>query len=256
MLLREAMASFLAAPILLSSLLFTASIANAMPADWSQVLRAPCHRTPFVRTSSSALALAVPFSPHVTGASYLAISATVTYLGLAAALDAPGGSMAVDKSCFEVRQSQVKGGGLGLFTTVDMKEGTKLGTYPGVVRSAASYMKKFRRYPNTCTYAWRFKDSLGYIDPTDSFGRIQNFCQGGSSDTVGSVFLHENLLGRGVPTLLARINEPPSARGNRGCNVITREDLKERTVPFFLSRDVVAGEELFLDYGGVAIVRR
>lgn len=253
--------------VLVSAILAASAAPASMPSDAERTPRRAMMRAPRCynrrdtsvpnapRGGGGVLALAVPppISPHVSGASYLAVSAAATYLGLAAALDSPGGSLSVDPSCFEMRQSRVKGAGMGLFAAVDMEEGTELGTYPGVVKSASSYMKKFRRYPNTCVYAWRFGDSLGYIDPTDSLGRIQNFCRGGNDDIMGSVFLHENLLSfRGVPTLLARINEPPASIGGKrkgACNVITREDLKKRTVPFFLSRDVIAGEELFLDYG-------
>lgn len=215
----------------------------------------PRAHSPLSRSNGCCAALAVlpPSSPvHISGsAAYLLGSAAATYLGLAAVFDRPGGSLALRPSCFEVKQSGVSGAGLGLFAALDMDEGTELGTYPGVVRTAATYMKKFRQYPDTCTYAWRFADSLAYIDPTDSVGQMQNNCKGGSNDVPGSAFLHENLLGgAGVPTFLARINEPAAKMGGKKrCNVITFEDVQRRTVAFSLGRDVIAGEELFLDYG-------
>lgn len=86
------------------------------------------------------------------------------------------------------------------------------------------------------------------IDPTDDRGDIQNFCIGGSSEVplsnviFGTIFQFWR-----VSTSLARINEPPIGAG--GCNVFAREDLNKREVVFELCRDVVAGEELFMDYG-------
>jgi SET domain-containing protein len=40
-----------------------------------------------------------------------------------------------------------------------------------------------------------------------------------------------------------------SQKGGGGCNVMATEDLAKREVIFELSRDVVKGEELFMDYG-------
>ena len=72
-------------------------------------------------------------------------------------------------------------------------------------------------------------------------------CLGGTPDFPLSYFLHEKILRRGVPTLLARINEPPLGGG--GCNICSSENLETREVTFALSRDVYEGEELFMDYG-------
>ena len=47
-----------------------------------------------------------------------------------------------------------------------------------------------------------------------------------------------------VPTLLSLINEPPMGAD---VNVDTEETGLDMT--FFLNRDVVAGEELYIDYG-------
>ena len=49
-----------------------------------------------------------------------------------------------------------------------------------------------------------------------------------------------------IPTTLCRINEPPRGKDT---NVVTEEDTTGRSVLFRLERDVVAGEELYIDYG-------
>ena len=101
-------------------------------------------------------------------------------------------------------------------------------------------------YPKAIGYSWRFTDSNYVIDPTDEFGDIQNVCLGGS-DALSNVAFKTILSFMRVSTELTRINEPPVGFG--GCNVSARENLDKREVVFTLCRDVVAGEELFLDYG-------
>jgi hypothetical protein len=171
----------------------------------------------------------------------------MTYLGLVAYCDRPRGKLSIDNSFIEERQSQVEGGGLGLYAATSMSEGTVLGTYPGVLRPAAKFLNKYENVPNTATYTWRLTDNRELIDPTDRNGELQNICLGGTPDFPLSYFLHEKILRRGVPTLLARINEPPLGGG--GCNICSSENLETREVTFALSRDVYEGEELFMDYG-------
>ena len=145
-----------------------------------------------------------------------------------------------------VAKSQVVNGGLGLYTKTAFPKGTILGTYPGVVRPLAQNMAKLKEYPACETYVWRFGDSQMIIDPTNEEGKLENECMGGSTIPL-SKFLFQNILKDWtVPTTLARINEPP--RGY-DCNVETEEDIESRRVVFQLSRDVGAGEELFMDYG-------
>ncbi len=97
-------------------------------------------------------------------------------------------------------------------------------------------------------YSWRFTDNQFVLDPTNEKGEIQPYCYGGSDEVPFS-----NLFFRSIfsvwrkDTALARINEPPVGIG--GCNVRSREDLEKREILFELCRDVVGGEELFMDYG-------
>lgn len=176
-----------------------------------------------------------------------ATTGAVTYIGLIAYFDRPRGRLDIDESAIETRQSKVDGAGIGLFATKSLPEGTLLGTYPGVLRPAQKYMAQYGGKPSAGEYSWRFTDNAQFIDPIDSEGQLQNRCCGGTADFFLSYFLHEKVLRWSVPTLLARINEPPI--GGTGCNVRSEENLNTREVAFELSRDVVEGEELFMDYG-------
>jgi hypothetical protein len=175
-------------------------------------------------------------------------SATISYIGLVAYFDRPRGRLDVDPSYLQVRDSQVPGAGLGLYTTQSMTKGTVLGTYPGVVVPLQANMEKFRQNPQCETYIWRFTDNERVVDPTNmQTGNLEDFCGGGTLHTPGSTLLFQTLFRAwNVPTTLARINEPPIGMD---CNVDSEQDLSKRHVTFFLSRDVVQGEELFMDYG-------
>jgi hypothetical protein len=83
---------------------------------------------------------------------------------------------------------------------------------------------------------------LGYLD---------DYCAGGNSFYPGSKWFWQqsivlSILWSNRPTTLCRINEPPKGYD---VNVITIEDCQQRTVTFVLERDVMAGEELYIDYG-------
>lgn len=101
-------------------------------------------------------------------------------------------------------------------------------------------------YPQAVGYSWRFTDSKYVLDPTDGEGNIDMYCYGGG-DALSNVVFKTILSFMRVGTELTRINEPPIGAG--GCNVSARENLESREVVFTLCRDVLAGEELFLDYG-------
>jgi len=150
--------------------------------------------------------------------------------------------------------STVPNAGLGLFAARSLPKGTILGTYPGIMAPLAQHAaSKLPNYPQCEGYIWRFSDNQYVIDPTNAVGVLEDICIGGNPGQFGSIplftILHQipvlsNTLA--VKTALCRINEPP--RG-RDVNVVTDEDLQRRTVTFSLERDVVAGEEFFIDYG-------
>ena len=180
-------------------------------------------------------------------------SATLTYLSLLLAHDRPRGRMCLPDpgNALAVRPSLVPGGGLGLYAAGrrPLPRGTVLGTYPGVLRPAgAFYGGKCRRFPNALSYSWRFTDDAYVIDPTDDGGELRDTCVGGGSGAPLSTLLFSTLFRfGGTSTALCRINEPPIGAG--GCSVSAREDLDRREVTFSLVRDVVPGQELYLDYG-------
>ena len=178
-------------------------------------------------------------------------SAALTYLSLIAYFDRPRGSLTISDadSTLRVRPSRVPNAGLGLFTNRSLSRGTILGTYPGVLRPANTfYDGKGRNFPQSIGYSWRFTDNKYVIDPTDSYGDIQDVCLGGSSEVPLSNAIFSSFLQTWrVSTALCRINEPPIGVG--GCNVSARENLETREVVFEVIQDVVAGQELYLDYG-------
>jgi hypothetical protein len=178
-------------------------------------------------------------------------SATLTYLSLLFAYDRPRGRIYLPgfENSLVVKPSQVPNGGLGLHANRYMAGGTILGTYPGVLRPARSfYDGKCVRFPNAVSYSWRFTDDAYVIDPTDDMGEMRDVCLGGGSGAPLSTLLFSTLFRfGGTSTALCRINEPPIGAG--GCSVSAREDLDRREVTFSLVRDVVPGQELYLDYG-------
>ncbi|KAL7563016.1 hypothetical protein ACA910_013537 [Epithemia clementina (nom. ined.)] len=197
---------------------------------------------------------AAPVVPASTLWTLRATSAFLSYVGIVAFVDRPrGGKFQVNpETDIIVQPSSVPGAGLGLFCQRDLPQGTILGTYPGVLLPITDRnLVKLQRHPQCEAYIWRFSDSLYVLDPTNAVGELDPTCSGGSYAIPGSNFLFSTplfrlLFGGGVPTTLCRINEPPP-----GCdvNVITDEDLDSRTITFVLERDVMMGEELFIDYG-------
>lgn len=204
---------------------------------------------------ATAPSMMAPTSTSLTTASFLddsaalwglqITSAVASYVGLVTFLDRPRGTLNLSEDQYEIKPSQVEGAGLGFFVTENLPKGTVLGTYPGVLLPLSQNLGKLQQYPQCESYVWRFTDSKFIIDPTNERGEITFECTGGNPSVPFSLEICK-LLAQPVSTALSRINEPP-----RGfdVNVVTEEDLKERTVSFLLERDVYAGEELFLDYG-------
>lgn len=178
-----------------------------------------------------------------------AASAACSFIGLVAFVDRPQGKLntVLGGGGVEIRPSNVKGAGMGLFCTNVLRKDTVLGTYPGVVLPLAQNLDKLRQYPACEGYIWRFSDNKFVIDPTNAHGVLEPVCRGGNPSLPGSTLLFQTLLSwMTVPTTLCRINEPPLGQD---VNVVTQEDLAARCVTFTLERDVFPGEELFIDYG-------
>ena len=175
-----------------------------------------------------------------------ATSALTSYFGLVGYLDRPQGKL-MDKAdaCLDVKQSTVPNAGLGLFAKVSLPKDTVLGTYPGRVIPLRQNLDKLAKYPQCEAYVWRFSDNQYVIDPTNTHGILDDMCRGGNPSMPLSVQWHE-ILNLQTPTTLCRINEPPLGKD---VNVVIEEDCDNRRVVLALERDVLAGEEFFLDYG-------
>lgn len=176
------------------------------------------------------------------------VSTVVSYVGFIGYFDRPRGELAVSpETQVEIKPSTVSGAGLGLFARVNLPQGTILGQYPGVVIPLSQNLDKLAAYPECEAYIWRFSDNAFVIDPTNAQGQIETSCTGGRVGGLpASQWLFQNVFRMSVPTALCRINEPPKGKD---VNVVTDENLEDRTVVFSLERDVLAGEEFFIDYG-------
>lgn len=180
-----------------------------------------------------------------------ALSAVASYVGFIGYFDRPRGPLAVSPDAqVQIQTSTVPDAGLGLFARVNLPKGTVLGQYPGVVIPLSQNLAKLREHPACEAYIWRFSDNAFVIDPTNAEGKVDETCTGGRIGLPGSQWLFDNVFDNvfdmSVPTALCRINEPPLGFD---VNVVTDEDLQNRSVLFTLERDVAAGEEFFIDYG-------
>ncbi|OEU09837.1 hypothetical protein FRACYDRAFT_194758 [Fragilariopsis cylindrus CCMP1102] len=197
------------------------------------------------------------------------LSGVVTYFGFVISTDRPRGKLELplleptttttdsnskSNDNYYLRVGPSKTAGLGLFVTQSLPKGTILGSYPGVViplqqHSESNKVKTL--FPECTEYIWRFTDNQYIIDPTNhQTGELDDYCAGGNPSQLFSCLLFNNILPPlsiySCSTALCRINEPSKGYD---VNVITEEDLINRKVIFTLERDVIAGEELYIDYG-------
>jgi hypothetical protein len=162
-------------------------------------------------------------------------------------LDRPrGGLSPACKSLLDIRPSPLHG--RGVFATQVIRRDTILGEYPGRRRSPQDMALKAYSAPQCKSYVWNLIPEQGrsstsngndqvFLDPTDESGHPSAFPRPGP-------------LWFPLDVTLSFINEPP--RGYPlGCNVDVLEDLNALTVYFKASRDIMPGEELFVDYGRI-----
>ena len=133
-----------------------------------------------------------------------------------------------------VGPSSVPGAGRGVFAGADLPYGTILGGYPGRLLSPLQYEQKRLVVPACSSYCWVLDDQRA-LDPTDERGVL--------IEPLPRLALAGLALGE-VPTTLALINEP-----SLGMDVNVATDQQGSALLFQTARDVVSGEELFLDYG-------
>ena len=215
------------------------------------LLSRPTYSFPYLDASQQLLPI-LDFNGSIYGniVPYQVLAVIASYVGCISYFDRPRGDISplCDK-ILEKKTSNISNAGLGLFATSKIPKDTIIGTYPGVVRPLERYVnEKLQPYPHSAQYIWRFSDNRMVIDPTDQIGLLNDFCMGGTSDWFGSYLIFQTLLKDlfKKDTMLARVNEPPPMSD---CNIYVVEDVKQRKVTFLTSRDIVSGEELFLDYG-------
>ena len=187
----------------------------------------------------------------------------------------PSGGLAVDEDSDVVaKPSTIPNAGLGLFAARDLEAGTVLGTYPGRVWSAATWLRfkglepgdllldtaeraklQEERQRRAEVFTWK----LGKEIDSDDGDNAADPGATSASQAYTATFVLDPTDSGGqlldnvpwvlntfatVPTLLCRINEP----GPGGdVNVVAEET--DDSVRFLLERAVRAGEELFIDYG-------
>ncbi|KAL4430122.1 hypothetical protein ABPG77_004904 [Micractinium sp. CCAP 211/92] len=136
------------------------------------------------------------------------------------------------KELIEVAPSRVAG--KGVFATVTIPAGTVIGCYPGRPRTPAEMVAKCAVAPGARDYAFKTRDGR-LLDPTDAAGQLS------ASPAPGLPWLP-------IDFSLAYINEPPKGAG--GTNVTVEDDPSDPAgLLCVTARDIVAGEELFMDYG-------
>lgn len=143
----------------------------------------------------------------------------------------------------EVRPSLVAGAGRGCFAMVDIPAVTVLGTYPGRLRSAHDYALKLSQVgPHVAQYCWTIGDLA--VDPTDERGILLENPGVPMFESAPAVLNRGILAPLAKPTTLALINEPGA-----GGDVNTQVEVVGDQVYFITERLVMAGEEIYIDYG-------
>jgi hypothetical protein len=139
----------------------------------------------------------------------------------------------VRKDLIEVRESAIAG--LGVYAIADIPAGTIIGAYCGRLRSPAQMVAKCVAAPTAKNYC--FKNGAGLVlDPTDESGEPSKWPQPGPPWPVP------------VDPTLCRVNEPLQASG--GPSVSVEDDPGDPGgLVFVTAREIVAGEEVFVDYG-------
>eukprot|EP00976_Prorocentrum_cordatum_P026929 546900-Prorocentrum_minimum.AAC.2 len=156
----------------------------------------------------------------------------------------------------EVRVKDSNTHGFGVFAKEDIPQGTVLGSYPGRLRTPDEMVEKAYRSPGAKDYCW-LNDKGNYLDPTDADGNVSTL------PGPGSFWCFP------VDVTLTRVNEPPTGQASinvvrvvariiRNINVHSKnahstsetEDTEGgHGIQYVACRDIMAGEELFIDYG-------
>ena len=134
-----------------------------------------------------------------------------------------------------VKTSQVPGAGRGVFARQAIPVSTVLGEYPGRPRSDIEMAAKCMFAPLARQYC--FLSSTVLLDPTDDTGVPSK------RPSPGLWWPFE------VDITLSLVNEPPKG-ASLGTNVCVEDDPNDPDGLIFVTdREIMAGEELFIDYG-------
>jgi hypothetical protein len=140
-----------------------------------------------------------------------------------------------------VRPSSVPGAGEGLYARRFMPQGYTLGAYTGRLLSSGDYRRKLESYPKASEYCWVLSSGR-VLDPTDDQGNLMpevNWL------APFPPLLEKPLMSK--PTTLAYVNEPPMGSD---CNLMIEiSGIDGSEVRFIASKNILEGEELFVDYG-------
>lgn len=134
-----------------------------------------------------------------------------------------------------VETSHVPGAGRGVFARQTIPAKTVLGEYPGRPRKDIEMAAKCMLAPMARQYC--FLSSTVLLDPTDETGLPS------TRPSPGLWWPFE------VDVTLSLVNEPPKD-ASLGTNVCVEDDPKDPDGLLFVAdREIMAGEELFIDYG-------
>jgi hypothetical protein len=140
-----------------------------------------------------------------------------------------------------IRPSSVPNAGDGLYASKFLPQGYTLGAYTGRLLENGEYQRKVQQYPKTIAYCW-ILSSGRVLDPTDEKGNLL--------DEVAWVAPVPNLMNEpfiSKPTIFSYINEPQPGQDT---NLVIEEGGFDGTeVRFITGKNIMKGEELFVDYG-------
>ena len=145
---------------------------------------------------------------------------------------------------FYVKKSGIKGAGGGLFTSIFIKKGTKIGEYAGIRVSKTALMD-----PNYVR-GYLMDNRSHYIDARDPLGRLvmndgRVVNPHDQTDEWWSKLKGKGVRWKGATNLMRFVNS--ADRTHQKNNLVIKKGTEKRC--FVTSRDVEPGEEFFISYG-------
>ena len=135
-------------------------------------------------------------------------------------------------SIVQVAESKVAG--YGVFARCPIQQGTVVGGYPGLPKTARSMLAKVTRVPQCQQYVFQISGNL-WLDPTDSNGYP-------SPNLITFMPFWETDIS------MAYVNEPPTGQ-TVNIEFADAASSKNPDLQFVAVQDIDPGQELFIDYG-------